>query len=422
VADQVVVSGTRFTMAWVIARWRGADEFGAYVIGFSVLLVAEVVQAALVTWPMAILGPTAGRRYLADCLLIQLAVGGAAAAAVLAGGWAWPAGAGPLRGALLAAAPATFCVQMQEFWRRVSLTRGRAASAFLADALTGLVQVGLIVALLDGGRWAGGPNATRGLMATALGALCGSALGLWQNRDLVSGAATLAETLRKNWDFGRYILGSRLGEGLLSHALNFVVGAAAGLAATGALDASRLLLTPLQVAAFGLMNSLLPAAAVVLDGRGPAALDGFVRRVALRATAAFAAYAVVASAFAARWLELLYAGAYPDARLVHAWAAAHVLLGARVMLSAGLYVRRRPDVFMRAVLSSGALAVALAFPLARMGGAFGASLARLAGEAVLLGAVLLGLRRAAAARDGVPPSWPRPRRVSGRSRGRRGSM
>jgi O-antigen/teichoic acid export membrane protein len=397
IADQVVVSGTRFVVGWLLARRASPEQYGAYVLGFSAILILEIVPAALITWPLAVsgaqkteaeLGAFVTRIALLEAVLsATLSLGLWTAASLVPGAWI----SDPVRLAFQAAAVASLFLQGQELCRRVMLTRSRMGAALANDVLLAGAQIAGVLLLAFRGRL----DAPHALLAIAASAALAFVAGVGQIRSVwqrVSGG--FAEVARENWEFGRWVLGSRIGEGLLNHASNFVVAALAGLAGTAALEAPRLLLAPVQVVSFGWMNFMLPRGAMTLAAEGPAALVRFVDRAAAVSGAVFLAFGLAVAAAPELCLRLLYAGRYQEPLVLRLWAASYVLLGIRVILSTTLYVMRRSDLMMVAVLACGAGSLALTAALSRPLGPTGAVSARLLGEAALLVAVArLGSRR-----------------------------
>ena len=390
VGDPVVVSGTRFVVGWLLARRASPEQYGAYVLGFSAILILEIVPSALITWPLAVsgaqktaaeLGAYVSRIALMEAVLSTvLSLGLWTTASLVPGSWI----SDPVRLAFRAAAVASLFLQGQELCRRVMLTRSRMGSALANDVLLAVAQVAGVLLLARGGRL----DAPHALLAIAAAAALAFLAGVAQIRSVwqrVRGG--FAEVARENWDFGRWVLGSRIGEGLLNHASNFVVAALAGLAGTAAMEAPRLLLAPVQVVSFGWMNFMLPRGAITLADQGPAALVRFVHRAAAVSGAVFLAFGLAVAAAPDLYLRLLYAGRYREPLVLRLWAASYVLLGIRVILSATLYLMRRSDLMMVAVLACGAGSLALTAALTRPLGPTGAVSARLLGEASLLAAV-----------------------------------
>ncbi len=57
IGDQALVSGANFLTAALLIRRLGADEFGVFALAWTLLLLANSVQNALVLSPMLTLSP-----------------------------------------------------------------------------------------------------------------------------------------------------------------------------------------------------------------------------------------------------------------------------------------------------------------------------------------------------------------------------
>jgi O-antigen/teichoic acid export membrane protein len=336
-----------------------------------------------------------------------MVVGMASAAALAAAAVALPSswGGRELQVALAAAAAAVFFMQAQEFFRRVLLTRARPRAAFVNDAIVTALAVGGLAALhlQDGTGGASGRWLTAGsaLVVLAAASAVGVVLGAGQARTLLGRPLPDIRTyLAQNWAFGRWILGSRLGETLINQANNFIIVALSGTAAAAALDAPRLLVAPLQVVSFGLFNLLVPGETQVFEREGAPGLRRYLRRHGATFVLLFGLYAGVVAAYPRGWLRLAYGGRYDDPLILLLWTGAHLLLAVRVILSTVLYVTRRSDLVMHAMLGTGVVTVALTAVLAGSMAERGAAVARLCGEALLLAWIAVLVPRATSAKMG----------------------
>jgi O-antigen/teichoic acid export membrane protein len=397
-ADQVAVSLARFGVAWTLARWASSEEYGTFVVCTSILLLLEILQAALVTLPLTILGADKElpdlRRLVAVSGALQLSLGLALTIALLVTSpflsQVFLHGRG--QGALVATAVAIPFLQAAEFVRRVLLTRSQWSRAFVNSSILGVSQI-VAVALLGvlghqpgthAGDWLIAGNA---IWLSALSGALACSYGLYQIRDAVAWSLEgTGSLLRETWRFGRWILGSRVGDGLLNNTHALVVAHLVGTAGAASLDAPRLIVAPLQVVLFALVNLALPSS-VRAANEGQRAL----KRVLVPAIGGIALvaglYLACVSAWPAFWLRQVYGGHYLDSRMLRLWAVAYMLMSVRGVLTVALYATRRSDLLMYATLPSGLLSLAAALPLALHTGALGAVWARVFGELLLLSLV-----------------------------------
>ncbi|MHC5055097.1 MAG: lipopolysaccharide biosynthesis protein [Planctomycetota bacterium] len=396
VADQALVSGTRFVTAVMLARYTDPAEFGAFVLAAAALLSVNGLQAALVTGPMTVIGAPKEedefRRYVATLALAQLLGGAVLAALAFAAVGVMmlvPAAAG-LRGAFGGMAAAVFFVQAQEFFRRVLFTRLLPSRVLVNDGLYCAMQLGGVFALwrLDasaGGAvgWLSGRNV---FLCVAGSAFLAGLLGLWQVRGFLSRNLEGARAfMRENWRFGRWALGARLGGGLTTMGVRLIVAAFGGLVGAAVYEAPRLLLAPLQILTTGAGCVIVPRASQKhADGDGKA-LTAFMSSTALVVGSLFVGYAAIVAVAPEFWLQLLYGSEYKGAGgVLLSWVAVYVVLGLGLLPRAFLAATRRPRIAAMLVLVEGVLCLGSCLPIVSRWGVQGVLLARSTAGALML--------------------------------------
>ncbi|MDQ1409420.1 MAG: hypothetical protein QOJ41_1155, partial [Acidobacteriaceae bacterium] len=79
IADQGLISGSNFVLSILLARYLGADQYGAYALAFSTFVLLSLIHQALVLEPLSVFGPSVYRnslrRYLGLIMWLQLAMG-----------------------------------------------------------------------------------------------------------------------------------------------------------------------------------------------------------------------------------------------------------------------------------------------------------------------------------------------------------
>src|SRR5580704_13776073 len=78
VMDQGLISGSNFLLGILLARWLGADQYGAYALAFSMFILVSFVHQSLLLEPMTVFGPSvyhgAPRQYLGILVWLQTAL------------------------------------------------------------------------------------------------------------------------------------------------------------------------------------------------------------------------------------------------------------------------------------------------------------------------------------------------------------
>ncbi|MGH2799138.1 MAG: lipopolysaccharide biosynthesis protein [Thermoleophilaceae bacterium] len=367
-ADQAVMSGSNFLTLVLLARTLGPAEFGSFTVVYTAVLLAGVLQYALITQPHNVLGAslegTRYRRYTGATGLGQLAFSAASAAlAILAAVVAASAGS-PLAPLLLAAAPAAVALQLQEFSRRVLYTEERVATALGVDVLGHAVRLAVVGTLAAVGRLDG----TSALVAIAATSGLAAALGMARIRP--NFAASGLSAVRDNLDYGKWVAGEQLGYWVATELYIYLTAIILGTGAVGTLRAALLLFNPLYLVLLGYYSLLLQTRLARTYAReGPGALAAELRRTYAVAGAAVISYCVPVVAFAGPVLESIYGASYAGAAPLVLLSAAHASLVVFVaIVSLGLRAMRRTRRLFVAYVVSSVPTVALGWALV---GAFG---------------------------------------------------
>jgi O-antigen/teichoic acid export membrane protein len=403
VLDQGLVSITSFLTGLLLARYAAKEEYGAYAVVFSFILILNLFQSGLIWRPMAVIGSTkplpAFRSYALSLLGGQVMVSLAAAALVVLVVWGVRGYAGGTRlgSAMLMMAAALVFMQGNEFIRRVLLTRTVLSRVVLLDILV----CGTQLVLVTYGARAGWLTATKVVAAmgvsTGVGLIGGVAMGrpfLWP------AVMDVRAAIVESWRFGRWMLATSLvshGLGLLNVSL---AAAFLGLRGSAAMEAARNIVAPTQILLFATGNVLPAFGSRRLSERGPRP----VRRAVLGIATAIAAVATLLGVFAS-WhaetlLKLLYGAQYQGyGPVVYVYAANALLWNVSGVFVIGLETLTRPNWGFALMAVTGVTGLILAVFAVQRWGLYGLLLSgvlietvRLAGSCILFEAAI---RRAA---------------------------
>jgi O-antigen/teichoic acid export membrane protein len=377
-ADQGLISGTSFAVSVLLARLVGPEEYGAYVLGLSVLLFAASFHNALVIEPLSVFGPSSYRDrfrgYLGTVLRLHVVLTGALAL-LIAGGAAvvWGvAGPGALAPALLGAAVATPLLLL--FW-----TGRRAAYAVLRPRLAFTGAVAFAAVMLGGFALLYSAEALTGLRVLALTAAAGLVAAvpvLLAQRPALGPAAEglrLGEVARVHWEYGRWVVATSIPFWLAGDAYQILVGAVLSIPDVAALRALQNLAVPMTqvMTAIGLL--VLPWASAALHDQGPAAMHWGIVRVTLLLAAAAVVYGALLWLFGRPATVLLYKGRYAEhAHLLPLLAAGLPLAAVAQGFVVALQAMRAPDDVFKAYLAAGIFSVVGGLALTRALGLAGA--------------------------------------------------
>ena len=275
VVDQAIVSGASFASSVLIGRLCSQDEFGAYALALSVLLLARGIQSEIVSAPYLIYchrrRDAALARYVGSSLIHQaistlavvLAVGGLAAGIAIAGH------SDRLASALSCLAVAAPFILLREHLRQISFSQLRLAEAVLLDAIASTIQLGMLGWLA----WQGELSVTTVYAAMGVGCAV-SCLGWFARRPMrISFDRRDAwKDWRSNWEFGRWTLASHLVARAMSYLAPWIVAVVHGEAATGLMAACITIVNLVGMFVTGVSNYLTPRAARAFQDGGHRAL------------------------------------------------------------------------------------------------------------------------------------------------------
>jgi O-antigen/teichoic acid export membrane protein len=296
----------------VLARALTPTQFGAYGVGFLLLHLGRAFQEGLIVQPMSALGPSLGRPerrvYLSGSALLQVGLALAGAIACAGVGWVLIELGNTIAGPTLFALwfPVLFA-QLQEFLRRVFYIEGQVGLAVLNSLTSNGVRLAITVAALA----AGADSGTVGLYAIGWGGLAGILLALISTRKLwVRRGVAWLETWRRNWRFGRWVLGSTAANWVAVEVYPILTAGLVSFAATGAYRALQNVVAPVHSLLRAMDTYFTPRLAERRRIAGSGGVAHMVGRMFLVTGPVVAAILVVGVYFAEPILRLLYGETY----------------------------------------------------------------------------------------------------------------
>jgi len=261
--DQGLVSLGSLFLTIMLSRVLSVREFGGFVTGFAIVLVAAGLHEALLLEPMLVLGPLHHQQDLRSYLKTQAvnhlvwtlpvsAVFALAGSIVMLLRWGDVIGQ-----ALWGVALSLPCILYLWMARRASYVLGRPRSALLVSLL---YTTGLVLALLvgDPARW-------NSFLALAIVGLVAAAASVPFMLVLLSEGSVQSGSLRwineENWRYGRWGLSGALLMTASVQAQVLVIGPFLGLAPVGVFRAMQVFVMPVNQVLTALNLLILPAMA-----------------------------------------------------------------------------------------------------------------------------------------------------------------
>ncbi len=330
-ADQAVASITNFVTGVIIARASSKEQFGLYMLGFSLILLLSDLQTSLIATPYMVFAPRlkgrAAALYAGSTLIHQAVFSVLAMLALACGALATRFGVGPRgMGSVLWALSAVVClILLREFVRRMCFASFKLGTVFLFDTCIG---VGQIAGLLLLGRL--------GLVSVSraywlVGSTCGIAVVLWLWFDRRFYQLHLDEAvadLKKNWLFGKWVFASGLVWTAATNLYPWLLASFHGAAAAGVFAACVGVVSASNPALLGIQNLLGPKIAHEFAVKGERALRRLVLKISAVLAAPVSLLALALILWGDRFIALLYGSRYAGNGLVVAILAVNLLVTA----------------------------------------------------------------------------------------------
>lgn len=335
VMDQGLISGSNFLLGILLARWLGADQYGAYALAFAMFILVSFVHQSLLLEPMTVFGPSiyhgVPRQYLGVLVWLQTALGAVVfLVGAAAGIFFYAKGSVQLTPALVGMTLAAPCVLLFWFARRACYVQ--------FSHIRSLGGAVIYMPLMLGGMWLllrqRLLSPFTAFVAMGIAALLTSLYLLWQLKPALKQENTgpqLREVAWRHWDYGRWALVSAVFLWVPWNIYYPLLTRFSGLAQAGTLRAAWNLALPITqtYAAFSLL--FLPHTARLGQKEGWQAMRGQAMRIAGLYSAGSGLYWLLVCLFSGPLVRFLYAGRYTEITPLLPWVAMSSIISGAVM-------------------------------------------------------------------------------------------
>lgn len=400
VAEQGLVSGSNFVMGVLLARWLMPEQYGAYALAFAIFLLLSLLYQSLLLEPMAVFGGSAYRNslqgYLKSLLRIHLVIT-VVIVVVLGVSTGVIRGIGQSAGLSAALAGVTIaspCVLLNWLARRGFYLKLAPAFATIGAFLYSALVLGGLFLLHQ----RGSVSPFSAFLLMALGALSTSALLFWrlktEYRDSNTAPASLRETWRRHWEYGRWALAAAGVAWLPAYIYYPLLSTFSGMARAGEFRALMNLVLPLTQGFGALAILFLPYASRIHGDEGRVSVAGLTRRITLLFLGGAAVYWGVIAPLKGPVFHFLYGGKYMGiAYLIPLVALGSLLSSATLGPVIVLRAIESPASVFVAHAAASVMALLIGIPLTWAFGLWGAVVGLIASGAVSLLMALFLLRR-----------------------------
>ena len=309
VADQIAASATTFLTGALIGRVCTKEEFGYYMIAFSLLTLLMTVQGSLISTPFMVRFPRLeeqdARRFAGSSLVHQCAFAFTVSILAVASGAIVHSFSAPLGRTIVALGGALAFLLLRDYARQTSFARLAYAQALVLDLMLAALHVGGLAMLFLA------DALTAWSAFVVLGAACALSGAHWYlvtRRERAYTRDAIVTDLTHNWSSGKWLLASGLVWAVSMNLYAWVIAGFHGAATAGAWAAALGVMTLINPLMLGAQNYLGPR---IMHARAEGGVMR-LRRAVRDSAAAFCAMLLaftVAMAFAGDPLVTLIYGA-----------------------------------------------------------------------------------------------------------------
>jgi O-antigen/teichoic acid export membrane protein len=283
-ANQGVVSATNFITAVILGRFCTQEEFGLYMLGFSIVLFAFDLQASLVSTPYMVYSPYLKNRelclYNGSSLFHQVTLIAIVLLALTAGGGVLSFGFGPpgFARVIWTLVVVIGFIMFKEFVRRFCFAQLRMEVALLFDFCVALLQISGLIILYRLGLLSA--NHAYWVIGCACG-IAGMGWLLLNRKDFVMRVIQSVSDFKSNWKFGKWVFLSGVVWTVSMNLYPWFLTFFHGTASVGVWGASLGIMALVNVPLLGVQNFLGPKIANIYATDGLLALRRFTFKAGL---------------------------------------------------------------------------------------------------------------------------------------------
>jgi O-antigen/teichoic acid export membrane protein len=376
--EQGTISGANLFLTIMLARYLTIEEYGAFALAVTLLLLLKGFQRAIVSIPLIVLCPDLEKLYKlkrnwhilqAIVVLVPLLILAGVFIVVQKNAW--------MRSVLLSLMILIAPTYYYEFYRRWLIQeqkiRWLLPMAFVYAA---------VIALVLGYIATSGGTALTGAVGMSAGALAASMIGLFvsaRNMRMLP-SQRLGLFFSELWQFSRWQVWSHMAYSGYNSLVPVIVSFFVGPAGVAVMNVTRNFGQPIQTFIMAVDNVDKPRASAALASGGLKAMKAALRNTTLTLIIPGGLYLAIIGVFAGPALRLLFGGKYDHAVLeLRLWLPIFALMLLAQPLESGLYLFKRADILFRGRIWAAVMGIVASLLLIPMYGVAGALVALFVG-------------------------------------------
>jgi O-antigen/teichoic acid export membrane protein len=353
VLDQGVFSTANFILSVFLARWLPSEQFGAYAIGFTVLIFVYQFYVAFLLDPMGVLGPAHFSDNLKEYFVMHLRshfmITIVAGFFFIVAAFVWMGNQSLVRQTLFVIGGTLPLLLLPWYLRRVFYILGQPAISLLGSLVYAVSLVVLTIFL----RQFNALSSASALLATAIAGLLSGAylLSVFQLRKLHSPITSFASVMIQNWKFGKWLIVSSILIAFASQVQIWISASLLGLSASGTLRALQVIIQPMMLTITALMALATPVLSLEFSKED---FEGFNRKVILLSISLLILaiiFEVFLLIFNIPIEKIIYGGKFSAYNfLLPMWGVIPLCLAYSSGIQAGLQAAQKPQAFLVAAI------------------------------------------------------------------------
>ncbi len=347
-ANQGVVSATNFLTSVAIGRFCTKDQFGLYMLGYSIVLFVLDLQISLISTPYMIYSPRLkGKKlhlYSGSSLLHQIILSLALMTFLAAWGGVLSLGIGPsgLAPIIWSLMVVIGFIMLREFVRRICFADLRMEIALFFDFCVALIQISGLLVLAHYHLLA----ATQAFWV--IGGACGLAGVAWlflNRKTFIVCTSQALSDFKINWTFGKWVFASGILWAVSMNLYPWFLTFFHGTASAGEWGACLGVLALINVPLAGIQNFIGPKISNVYAKNGVSALRGFAFKTSILVGSIMSTLCCMLYLFGDPLMVFLYGTKYTgNGTVVFVLALSMVAASLAFAFSRALFVLERADI------------------------------------------------------------------------------
>jgi len=311
--DQGLVSATNFLTGVFVGRYCTKEEYGLYMLCFTIILYLIELQNRLLSIPYTYFWPRLKQsiksKYTGSIYIHQFFLSINAILALLFIG---PyitnlLGLEKLTPVLRTLAAVIFFVLVKEHLRKLLLAQLSMFRAFILDSCVAVLQIGGLLIILKLGMLSSTSTFfVMGLVSTIITL----PLILTMRKSIVPSRNRVLPDLRRNWVYGKWLLFGSIFYFASTNLYHWILASSSGASATGILAACLSVIFLANPIVLGFANFVGPAAVHVLTENGIQALRAFIRKAVIFLTITMGLFSFAIFIFGETLLVSIYGEKY----------------------------------------------------------------------------------------------------------------